>query len=341
MTVNALVGILALLAEKKDLPLDKATRAFQIMMNGGATPAQMAAFVTALRLKGSTVEEITAGAIALRAKAKTIRCPEGAIDPCGTGGDGRRTYNISTAVAFVLAAAGIPVVKHGNRSVSSSSGSADVLEYMGVNLDADAPVLENCLKETGIAFLMAPKFHPAMRHIAPIRQELGFRTIFNLLGPLVNPAKPDFQLMGVYDKKWVEPCAKVLKELGTKRAWVVHGHDGLDELTITGPSFVAELNESDIRTFTITPEDAGLAPGLLEDIKGGSVEENAKALQNALSGMESTHRRAVLLNAAAGLVIAGRVVDLRDGVTKAAEAIDSGRAYNILMKMSELSNARL
>ncbi|MGE0753803.1 MAG: anthranilate phosphoribosyltransferase [Alphaproteobacteria bacterium] len=340
MTTHTMIDILALLAESKDLPLERATRAFQIMMNGGATPAQMAAFVTALRLKGATVEEITAGATALRVKAKFISCPPGAIDPCGTGGDAKGTYNISTAVAFVLAAAGVPVAKHGNRAVSSSSGSADVLEFLGVNLNAEVDVLEKCMDTLNIAFLMAPKFHPAVRHIAPVRQELGFRTIFNLLGPLINPAKPDFQLMGVYDKRWVEPCAHVLKELGTKAAWVVHGKEGLDELSITGESTVAALKEGEVTTFTITPEDAGLERATLEEIKGGDVETNAKALQHALSGMDSGYRRAVLLNAAAGLLIAGRVCDLKEGVARAADAIDSSAAYNIMMKLAELSHSK-
>ena len=341
MTHHAMHDILALLADKKNLPREMATRAFQIIMNGGATPAQMAAFVTALRIKGETVDEITAGATAMRVKAKPIKAPEGAIDPCGTGGDAKGTFNISTAVAFVLAACGVPVAKHGNRAVSSAAGSADVLAALGVNLDAEIPVLERCLNELGIAFLMAPKFHPAVRHIAPVRQELGFRTVFNLLGPLVNPAAPDYQLMGVYDKKWVEPCAQVLGELGVRRAWVVHGNDGLDELTLNGASTVAELKDGKVRVFTLTPEEAGLENAPLEAIKGGDAEHNAKALQEALSGMDNAYRRAVLYNAAAGLVIAGKATDLKEGVALAAQAIDSGKAYNILMKFSELSHTRI
>ncbi len=257
MTDHVFHSIIALLADGKNLSHDMAVRAFQIIMNGGATPAQMGAFLMGLRMKGETVEEITAGATAMRVKAQHIKAPPGAIDTCGTGGDARGTYNISTAVAFVLAACGVPVAKHGNRSVSSQSGSADVLKVLGVKVDAEIPVLERCLAECGICFLMAPKFHPAMRHVAPVRQELAMRTVFNLLGPLSNPAAPSYQLLGVYDAAWVEPLAHVLKELGTKAAWVVHGSDGLDELTLSGASTVAELKDGAVRCFEVTPEEAG------------------------------------------------------------------------------------
>jgi anthranilate phosphoribosyltransferase len=332
--------ILALLAEKKNLSRDMSTRAFQIIMNAGATPAQMAAFLMGLRIKGETVDEITGGAIAMRAKAQKFTAPAGAIDTCGTGGDARGTYNISTAVALVLAACGMKVVKHGNRSVSSRSGSADVLTMLGVNVNAETPVLEKCLNEVGLCFLMAPRFHPAMRHVAPVRQEMGMRTVFNLLGPLSNPGAPDFQLLGVYSGAWIEPMAGVLKELGTKAAWVVHGSDGTDELTITGPSRVAELRDGAIRTFEVTPEDASLARGSLEELKGGDPEHNAKALTNAISGMDSAYRRAVVLNAAAGLVIAGKAADLKAGAAQASEAIDSSKAYKTLQKLVEVSNTR-
>ena len=341
MTDSALTPILALLADGKNLPQDIAVRAFQIIMNGGATPAQMAAFVTALRVKGETADEITAGAIALRAKAKRISLPGGAIDTCGTGGDARGTYNISTATAFVLAACGVPVAKHGNRAVSSQSGSADVLALLGINIEAEIPVLERCLAETNLCFLMAPKFHPAMRHVAPVRQELGFRTIFNILGPLANPGAPDYQLLGVYSPHWVEPLAQVLKQLGTQAAWVVHGHDGLDELSITGPSTVAELKFGAIRTFEVTPEDAGLPLATLDDIRGKTPDVNARALEQALSGAESAYRHAVIYNAAAGLVIAGKSEGLREGASMARDAIDSGNAYRVLKKLAEISNTRL
>jgi len=338
MTDHAFHSILALLADGKNLPQDMAVRAFQIIMNGGATPAQMGAFLMGLRLKGETVEEISAGALAMRVKAQRIKAPAGAIDTCGTGGDARGTYNISTAVAFVLAARGVPVVKHGNRSVSSQSGSADVLSVLGVRVDAEIPVLERCLAECGICFLMAPKFHPAMRHVAPVRQELGIRTIFNLLGPLSNPAAPDYQLLGVYSKDWVEPLAHVLKQLGTKAAWVVHGSDGLDELTLSGASTVAELKDGQVRSFEITPEDAGLERAPLEEVKGKTPDVNARALTEALSGLENSYRNAVIYNAAAGLLIAGKTPDLKAGVAMAKEVIDSGRAYAVLKKMVDVSN---
>ena len=329
---------LNLLAERKNLAAELAERVFQIIMNGGATPAQIAAILMGLRIKGETVEEITAGAKVLRAKAANIKAPAGAIDTCGTGGDGRHSYNISTTAAIVLAACGVPVAKHGNRSVSSKSGSADVLEALGIKINADIPVLEKCLKEVGIAFLMAPKFHTAMRHVAPVRQELGLRTIFNILGPLSNPAQPDFQLLGVYSKELLEPMARVLQSLGVKAAWVVHGADGLDELTLTGKTYVVELKNGAIRPFEITPEDAGLPTAMLEDIKGGDAQANAKALEHALSGMESAYKNAVLYNAAAALLIAGKAADIKDGVALARAQIDSGNAFRVLKKWAMVSN---
>lgn len=327
-----------LLAERKNLSKDIAERVFQIIMNGGATPAQIGAILMGLRSKGETVEEITAGANVLRAKAAKITAPAGAIDTCGTGGDGRNTYNISTATAIVVAACGVPVAKHGNRSISSKSGSSDVLQALGIKIDAEIPVLEKCLKEVNIAFLMAPKFHTAMRHVAPIRQELGLRTIFNILGPLSNPAKPDFQLLGVYDKAFTEPLAHVLAALGTKAAWVVCGHDGLDELTLTGASFVSELKNDAITNFEITPEDAGLPRAMLEDLKGGDAGTNAKALEHAISGVESPHKNAVLYNTAASLLIAGKVADIKAGVAMARTAIDNGDAFRTLKQWALISN---
>lgn len=332
MTDNAITLPLALLAEGKNLPKDVAARVFQIIMNGGATPAQMAAILMGLRAKGETVEEITGAASAIRAKMVSIKAPAGCIDTCGTGGDGRNTYNISTGAAIVLAACGVPVAKHGNRSVSSKSGSADVLEASGVNIAMEAAQAERCLNECGITFLMAPKFHTAMRHVAPIRQELGLRTIFNILGPLVNPASPDFQLLGVYSKAMLEPMAHVLQALGTKAAWVVHGHDGMDELTLTGITHVCELKNGQFRNFEISPEDAGLPFAMLEDLKGGDASANADALKVALSGIENPYRNAIVYNAAAGLMIAGKAADMKQGATIAAEAIDSGKAFALLQK---------
>lgn len=336
---DTITHAIALLAEGKKLPHEIAERMFQIMMNGGATPAQMAAILMGLRIKGESVEEISAGASVLRAKASPINAPQDCIDTCGTGGDGRGTYNISTTTAIVLAACGLPVAKHGNRSVSSKSGSADVLETLGIKIDAEIPVLEKCLNELGIAFLMAPKFHTAMRHVAPIRQELGLRTIFNILGPLCNPAKPAYQLLGVYDRTLTEPMARVLKELGTKAAWVVCGHDGLDELTLTGTTYVTELKDGNIRNFEITPEEAGLPRAILEDLKGGNASVNAKAMEEALSGIDSAYKNAVLYNAGAALLIAGKVENMTDGVAMARNAIDDGAAYSLLKQWVNLSNS--
>lgn len=336
---HAMHHSLALLADKKNLPYDVAIRAFQIIMNGGATPAQIAAFLMGLRIKGESVEEISAGAEAMRIKARPFKGVAGSIDTCGTGGDSRGTYNISTTTAFVLAACGLPVVKHGNRSVSSRSGSADVLSVLGVKTDCEPEVAERCLKECGIAFLFAPKFHPAMRHVAPIRSELALRTVFNILGPLTNPAKPDFQLLGVYNKSLLKPLAESLKSLGTKAAWVVNGSDGLDELTITGNSSVVALKNGEITEFEVSPTDADLPTAMLEDIKGGSPETNASALIEAISGVESPYRNAVVYNAAAGLVIAGKTENLKDGAKLAKEAIDSGKAHSILKKLVDVSNS--
>ncbi len=286
---------------------------------GGPRPAQMAAFLMALRMRGETVDEITAGAIVLRAKAVRIHAPDGCIDTCGTGGDAKGTFNISTATAIVLAASGLPVAKHGNRSVSSHSGSSDVLSALGVKIDAEVPVLERCFKECNIAFLMAPRFHTAMRHVAPIRQELGIRTVFNILGPPRQSCKSRLSITRVYSPILMDPFSKVLKELGTKAAWVVHGSDGLDELTLSGPSQVTELKDGAIRQFEVVPEDAGLARVSLEELKGKTPEHNASALLDALSGMESAYRNAVLYNAAAGLFISGRANDLKAGVEIAKE----------------------
>jgi len=340
MSDQPFLDALRLLGERKNLPRDIATRAFQIIMNGGATPAQMAAFLMGLKMKGETVEEITAGVIVMRAKATTFKAPPGSIDTCGTGGDSKGTYNISTATAFVLAACGLPVVKHGNRSVSSRSGSADVLAALSVKIDPEIPVVQRCLKECGVAFLYAPRFHPSMRHVTPVRQDLGLRTIYNLLGPLSNPASPDFQLVGVYAPALIEPVAQVLREIGTKAAWVVHGSDGLDELTLTGPTKVAALKDGVITTFEVTPEDAGLARASLEELRGKDPEYNAKALMTALSGMEGPYRDAVVLNAGAGLVIAGKAADLKEGAAMAKEAIDSGKAHTLLQKLILISNEK-
>jgi anthranilate phosphoribosyltransferase len=330
---------IAKVATGASLSEEEAYTVFSAMMDGDVTPAQMGAFLMALRVRGETVEEITGGARVMREKAVRVTAPDGAIDTCGTGGDGSGSYNISTAVALVVAALGVPVAKHGNRALSSKSGSAEVLHQLGVNIDREPDVLERCLGGAGITFLMAPKHHTAMRHVGPVRVELGTRTIFNLLGPLSNPAGASRQLLGVFDRKWVAPMAEVLRNLGSTAVWVVHGEDGLDEITTTAATRVAELRDGQIREFSITPEDAGLPYARPEDLKGGDPAHNAAALRALLDGQSGAYRDIVLINAAAALLVAGKARDLRAGVAMAADALDSGAAKATLDKLVSLSNA--
>ncbi|MFQ5626705.1 MAG: anthranilate phosphoribosyltransferase [Methyloligellaceae bacterium] len=329
---------IAKLADGHSLSAEEAAQAFSIMMSGEATPTQMGAFLMGLRVRGETVEEITGAAQAMRAKAARVTAPEGALDTCGTGGDAKGTYNISTCAALVVAGAGVPVAKHGNKSVSSKSGSADVLAALGVNLDVGPELVEKAIDQAGVGFMFAPKHHSAMRHIAPVRAELGIRTIFNLLGPLANPAGAKHQLIGVFSRDWIVPLAEVLLNLGSKRVWVVHGGDGLDELTTTGPTFVAELKDSSVTTFEVTPEDAGLPQAAPEDLAGGDAQDNANAIKNVLSGKPSAFRDIVVLNAAAALVVAGKTQGLATGAKLAAEAIDSGAARKSLDQLIAISN---
>lgn len=329
---------IAKVAAGTSLTEDEAYTAFSAMMDGDVTPAQMGGFLMALRVCGETVEEITGGARVMREKALRVTAPADAIDTCGTGGDGSGTFNISTAVALVVASLGVPVAKHGNRALSSRSGSAEVLHHLGVNIDAEPAALERCLDGASIAFLMAPKHHTAMRHVGPVRVELGTRTIFNLLGPLSNPAGASRQLLGVFDGKWVVPMAEVLRNLGSTRVWVVHGEDGLDEITTTTATRVAELRDGKVREFTVTPEDAGLKRAAPEDLKGGDPAHNAAALRDLLDGKTGAYRDIVLLNAAAALVVADKAADLRAGVAMAAEALDFGAAKATLAKLVTLSN---
>ncbi len=316
----------------------EAERAFEAIMNGQASHAQMGAFLMGLRVRGETVSEITAGAKVLRAKAVRVDAPHGVIDTCGTGGDAKGTYNISTAVAIVLAGAGAKVAKHGNRKASSQSGAADVLEYLGVRLHVAPETVTQAIEQAGIGFLMAPLHHSAMTHVAAVRKDLGVRTVFNLLGPLSNPAGAKRQLLGVYDSRWLTPFAEVLRNLGSDRVWVVHGMDGLDELTITGPSRVAALQNGSIETFEIVPEDAGLLRAPLDAIKGGDPAHNAEALNALLNGEPGAYRDVVVLNAAAGLIVADIVSDLKDGAELAAEVIDSGRARAALGRLKDITN---
>jgi len=332
-------ALLSKLALGQRLSEGEAALAFDRMMSGDATPAQMGGFLMALRVRGETVEEITGAARTMRAKALRIEAPPGAIDTVGTGGDGAGTFNISTAASLVVAGCGVPVAKHGNRAFSSRSGAADILAALGVNIDAEPSVVGRAMVEAGIGFLMAPRYHSAMRHVGPTRVELGTRTIFNLLGPLSNPAGAKRQLVGVFAPNWVRPIAEVLAKLGSERAWVVHG-DGLDELTTTGTTLVAELKDGKVSSFEVTPEDAGLPRATLDDIKGGDPAANAAQLTLLLDGRRGPLRDIVLLNSAAALIVAGRARDLRRGVDQAAEAIDEGKARRVLEKLVAITNGR-
>ena len=325
-------------ADGNSLDQDEATQAFDIIMSGNATPAQIGAFLMALRVRGETVEEITGAAMTMRAKALKVSAPAGAIDIVGTGGDGSGSYNISTAAAIVTASCGVPIAKHGNRALSSKSGASDVLWSLGVNLDADLDPVEQAISEAGIGFLMAPLYHGAMKHVGGPRVELGTRTIFNLLGPLTNPAGVKRQFSGAFSRDWIVPMATVLGNLGCERAWVVHGSDGLDELTTTGPSFVADLKDGKVTTFEVSPQDAGIAIAQPDDLKGGDPDHNAAALNAVLAGEAGPYRDIVLYNAAAALMIADKAQDLKDGVAQATAAIDDGRARQTLDKLIAITN---
>lgn len=330
--------LLAKLADGATLSEEDADTFFAACLRGEPTPAQIAAAVTAMRLRGETVGEITACARAMRRASLTLDHPYEVIDTCGTGGDGLHTLNISTAAAFVVAGGGLKVAKHGTRALSSRSGSSDVLAALGVNIEAGADQQRKALDDAGICFLFAPAHHAAMRHVMPIRAELGFRTVFNLLGPLSNPAGAKRQVLGVYDVRLVEPIARVLGALGTERAWTVHGA-GMDEMTTTGESHVAEWRDGRIRLFTITPEAVGLPRASLADLKGGDPAENAAALRELLDGEPGPYRDVVALNAAAAFLVAEAAETLRDGVAMAQEAIDSGRAKTALDRLIEVTAA--
>ena len=330
--------LLAKLVDGRVLSDQEAHAFFAACLRGEPTPAQVAAAVTALRIRGETVDEIAAFATAMREAALSLDVPWDVIDTCGTGGDGQHTYNISTAAALVLAGAGLKVAKHGNRALSSKSGSSDVLAALGVNLAATPKQQFASLDKAGIAFLFAPTYHGAMRHVGPVRAEIGFRTVFNLLGPLSNPAGAKRQVMGVYDPRLLEPLAEVLGRLGAERAWTVHGQ-GLDELTTTGETEVAEWKDGAVRRFTVTPEDAGLRRVDIASLRGGDAEENAAALRALLAGETGPYRDVVLLNAAAALVVADKAADLAEGAAQAAAVIDDGRAARALAELVETSNA--
>ncbi|NIY73364.1 anthranilate phosphoribosyltransferase [Marivivens donghaensis] len=325
-------------ASEGPLSRAQANQAFGILFEGGASHAQVAGLLMAMRARGESVSEYAAAAAAMRAKCIPVNAPKGAIDIVGTGGDGLGTLNISTATAFVVAGAGVPVAKHGNRNVSSKSGAADALGQLGINVMVGAEIVERGLKEANIAFMMAPMHHPAMKHVMPVRQELGCKTIFNILGPLTNPAGVKRQLTGAFAVDLIWPMAETLKELGAEKAWLVHGNDGMDELSITGASSVAALEDGEIKGLEVHPEDAGLPVHRLRDILGGTPEENADALRALLDGEAGAYRDAVLLNAAAALVVADRASSLKEGVEIATESIDSQRAKAAVTMLAKVTS---
>lgn len=324
-----------------DISLSEAEMAecMKEIMEGKATDAQIGSFLTALRIKGETVEEITGAARIMREKATTIKAPEGVLDTCGTGGDMSNTFNISTTTAIVVAAAGVPVAKHGNRSVSSQSGSADVLEALGVKIDLPPDKVEKCLFETGFGFLFAPLFHPAMKYAIGPRREMGIRTIFNILGPITNPAGAKRQILGVFADRLTETLAMVLGNLGAYDAMVVHGEDGLDEITISNGTRVARYREGKVENFYIGPEDFDIKRGKIEDILGGNRDDNAKITLSIFNGEKGPKRDIVLMNSAAALVVAGKTQDLKEAAMIASDAIDSGKALRKLEEIKKVSNS--
>ncbi|CTQ42389.1 anthranilate phosphoribosyltransferase [Roseibium aggregatum] len=317
---------------------EEAREAFEVILSGSATPSQLGGFLMALRVRGESIAEVTGAVATMRSKMIPVRAPANAMDIVGTGGDNSGSYNISTCTALVVAGSGVPVAKHGNRSLSSKSGAAEALAELGVNIDIDARKISDCINRAGIGFMFAPLHHAAMKHVGPTRMELGTRTIFNLLGPLTNPAGVKRQMVGVFARKWVEPLAEALRELGSEKAWVVHGSDGMDEITTTGPTAIAELKNGTIRSFEISPEDVGLAVSDPKDLKGGLPSENANALRDVLAGSKNAYRDVVLFNAAASLLVADKVETLKDGVELAAQSIDSGSAADTLEKLVAASN---
>jgi anthranilate phosphoribosyltransferase len=332
-------ALIAKAATGATLTRDEAALGFDRMMSGEATPSQMGGLLMALRVRGETVDEITGAVTAMREKMLRVVAPPDAIDVVGTGGDASGSYNISTCAAFIVAGAGVPVAKHGNRALSSRSGAADVLGALGVRIELAPDAVGRCISEAGIGFMFAPAHHPAMKNVGPTRVELGTRTIFNLLGPLSNPAGVRRQMVGVFSRQWLEPLAQVLKNLGSESAWVVHGSDGLDEITISGPTSVAALENGAVRVFEISPEDVGFTRAKPEALRGGDAEENAAALLDVLKSKKGAFRNVAILNAAAGLIVAGRAKDLKQGVALATKSVDSGEAEGRLDRLIAISNA--
>jgi len=336
---DELKGLIAKAATGATLSREEAARGFDTMMSGEATPSQMGALLMALRVRGETVDEITGAVTAMREKMLRVAAPPDAIDVVGTGGDASGSFNISTCAALIVAGAGVAVAKHGNRALSSRSGAADVLAALGVNIELTPQGVTRCIKEAGIGFMFAPAHHPAMKNVGPTRVELGTRTIFNLLGPLSNPAGVTRQMVGVFSRQWIEPLALVLKNLGSESVWVVHGSDGLDEITTAGPTYVAALENGAVRTFEITPEELGLKRVKAEALRGGSAKENAQALLQVLKGKSGAFHDISILNAAAALMVAARAKDLKGALALAQASIDSGEAANRLQRLVTVSNA--
>jgi anthranilate phosphoribosyltransferase len=328
------------ISEGKYLTGEEMRSVMRLIMEGEATPAQTGAFLMGMRVKGESVGEIAAAVSIMREKMIPVEAPEDAVDIVGTGGDGVGTLNISTAASIVVAAAGVPVAKHGNRALSSKSGASQALEALGVKLDLTPAEISSCVKQAGIGFMFAPSHHPAMKYVGPARAELGVRTMFNLLGPQSNPASVRRYVLGVYSQDWVEPVAAALLANRAIKAWVIHGSDGLDELTVTGPSFVAQIADGDLRSFEVTPEEAGLPRYELKEILGGTPEENAEAIHTLFDGAPGAYRDIVLLNAAAALIVADKADDLKAGVAIARDAIDSGKAKDTLARLVAVSNGR-
>jgi len=335
---DAFKGLIGKVATGATLTREEAADAFEQMMSGEATPSQMGGLLMALRVRGETVDEITGAVSAMRTKMLRVAAPPDAIDVVGTGGDASGSFNISTCAALIVAGAGVPVAKHGNRALSSRSGAADVLAELGVKIDLTPEAIGHCIAEAGIGFMFAPAHHPAMKNVGATRVELGTRTIFNLLGPLSNPAGVHRQMVGVFSKQWTQPLAQVLKNLGSERAWVVHGSDGLDEITTAGATSVAALQDGVIKTFEISPEAFGLRKVKPEALRGGDAAANAKAVLGVLEGKPSAFRDVALFNAAAALVVAGKAKTLKDGLNLATHSVDSGEAEGRLDRLIAVSN---
>ncbi|WP_296081184.1 anthranilate phosphoribosyltransferase [uncultured Agrobacterium sp.] len=329
--------LIAKVANGESLNREEARQAFDILMSGEATPSQIGGFLMALRVRGETVDEIVGAVSSMRARMLPVSAPAHAVDIVGTGGDGLGTYNISTLAAIIVAGTGLPVAKHGNKALSSKSGTADALSALGVKLDIGPELISRCINEAGLGFMFAQLHHSAMRHVGPTRVELGTRTIFNLLGPLSNPAGAKRQLLGVFSPRWLQPIAEVLRDLGSESIWVVHG-DGMDEITTTGVTHVAALEDGEIRTFDLTPKDFGVSSATIDDLKGGDGIFNANALRGVLSGHKNAYRDVSLCNAAAALVVAGKAETLSDGMKIASASLDEGQAAAALDKLVAVSN---